>query len=119
MRPRSSTSIPDYLFISRQIHGRGTAIMFGCYVRARFAPKEMGMIRTISAMAVAGLLMAAVSGASQAAPIAPLPAAVTSDSSGLTQVRWHWHHGWHHGWHRGWHHGWRRCWWRHGYRHCW
>jgi hypothetical protein len=63
------------------------------------------MTRTIFAMAVAGLICAAVSGTSQAAPIAPLPAGVTSESSGLTQVYWHrWHrHCW-----RGWH----------GYIHC-
>jgi hypothetical protein len=72
------------------------------------------MIRTMFAMAVAGLIFAAVSGTSQAAPIAPLPAAAVSEQGNLTQV--YWHRGYHHGWHRGWH---RHCWrgW-HGYVHC-
>jgi hypothetical protein len=69
------------------------------------------MIRTIFAMAVAALFFAAVSGTSQAAPIAPLPAGVASDSAGLTPVYWHYHYHYHYGW--------RHCWWRHGYRHCW
>jgi hypothetical protein len=57
------------------------------------------------AMTVAGLLFAAVSGTSQAAPIAPLPAAAASEQGNLTQVYW-----------RGYH---RHCWrgW-HGYIHC-
>jgi ABC-type glycerol-3-phosphate transport system substrate-binding protein len=68
------------------------------------------MTRTFFAMAVAGLLLAAVSGTSQAAPIAPLPAAAAADHSGVTQVYWH-------RWHRGWH---RRCWrGRWGRVHCW
>jgi hypothetical protein len=50
------------------------------------------MTRTIFAMAVAGLLFAAVSGTSQAAPIAPLPAGATNGN--VTQVFWH-HHCWH------------------------
>jgi hypothetical protein len=63
------------------------------------------MLRTMCAMAVAGLLFVAVSGTSQAAPIAPLPSGVTQDSGGLTQVWWH-HH--------------RHCWiGRYGHRHCW
>ena len=37
------------------------------------------MLRTMFAMTVAGLLFAAVSGTSQAAPIAPLPSGVTKD----------------------------------------
>jgi hypothetical protein len=77
------------------------------------------MIRTVFAMAVAALVLAAVSGTSQAAPIAPLPAA-TSGQSDLTQVYWHrgYHYGWHRGYHYGWHRHWRHCWWRHGYRVC-
>jgi hypothetical protein len=59
------------------------------------------MTRTMFAMAVAGLIFAAVSGTSQAAPIAPLPAGVTNDNGGLTQV--YWRRPWHPGWHR-------RCW---------
>jgi len=40
------------------------------------------MLRTIFALAVAGLIAAAVSGTSQAAPIAPLAAGVTAPHSG-------------------------------------
>jgi hypothetical protein len=60
------------------------------------------------AVAVAVLAFAAVSGVSQATPIAPLPAAIAGNSGAgnITQVYWHHHH----------HH---HCWWRHGYRHCW
>jgi hypothetical protein len=54
------------------------------------------MLRTMFAMTVAGLLFAAVSGTSQAAPIAPLPASVTSETAGLTQVYWR-HYGYHYG----------------------
>ena len=49
------------------------------------------MIRTIFAMAVAALVLAAVSGTSQAAPIAPLSAGAASGQGDLTQV--YWHHG--------------------------
>lgn len=55
------------------------------------------MTRTLFAMAIAGLVFAAVSGPSQAAPIAPLAAGASTDHSGLTQVYW-----------RRWHH--RHCW---------
>jgi hypothetical protein len=73
------------------------------------------MTRTIFAMAVAGVIMAAVSGTSQAAPIAPLPAGVANDSSGLTQV--YWRHGYGYGYRPYWH---RRCWvGRWGRVHCW
>jgi hypothetical protein len=42
------------------------------------------------ALAVAGLLVTAVSGASQAAPIAPLSAAVANNgNAAVTQVHWH------------------------------
>ena len=68
------------------------------------------MIRTIFAMAVAGLIFAAVPGTSQAMPIAPLPAGVTSETGGLTQVYWR-HYGYHYG-HR---HCWRGRW---GHVHC-
>ncbi len=40
------------------------------------------MIRTVFAMAVAALVLAAVSGTSQAAPIAPLPAGVAATDHG-------------------------------------
>ena len=52
------------------------------------------MLRTMFAMTVAGLLFAAVSGTSQAAPIAPLRSGVTKDSGGLTQVYYHHRHCW-------------------------
>jgi hypothetical protein len=56
------------------------------------------MLRTIFALAVAGLVFTAVSGTSQAAPIAPL----TGVSSGGTVTQVHWH-----------------CWiGRYGHRHC-
>jgi hypothetical protein len=62
------------------------------------------MVRTFFAMAVAGLIFAAVSGTSQAAPIAPLPAGASNDHSGLTQVYWRRH---------------RHCWvGRYGHVHC-
>jgi hypothetical protein len=46
------------------------------------------MLRTVFAIAVAGLIFAAVSGTAQAAPAAPLSAGVTSDLSNLTDVQW-------------------------------
>jgi hypothetical protein len=71
------------------------------------------MRRSVFAMAVAASVFAAVSGISQAAPIAPLSPGVTAADSGqVTQVRWYGHR-WRGPW-RG-----RHCWWRHGYRHCW
>ncbi len=75
------------------------------------------MTRTVFAIAVAGLLTAAVSGMSQAAPIAPLSAAVTADQSNVTQVYWY-HHRWYgHHWYGHWHrHCWRGRW---GRLHCW
>lgn len=63
------------------------------------------MTRTVFAMAVAALLTLAVSGMSQAAPIAPLSGAVTADQSNVTPVYYH-HHWYHHRWYR--HH--RHCW---------
>jgi hypothetical protein len=48
------------------------------------ASKSIGrstMMRTFSAMAIAGLVLVAVAGISQAAPIAPLPAGVMADHS--------------------------------------
>jgi hypothetical protein len=46
------------------------------------------MLRTIFAVAISGLVLAAISGASQATPIAPLPAGVVSDvaAGNVTQV---------------------------------
>jgi hypothetical protein len=66
------------------------------------------MIRTVFAMAFATLIFAAVSGTSQAAPIAPLPTGVAADSShgNVTNV---WYYYRHH----------RHCWrGRYGYVHC-
>lgn len=59
------------------------------------------MMRTIFAIAFAGVIFAAVSGTAQAAPVAPLPAAVAADLSYLTDVQW------------------RRCWGRLHCRRCW
>jgi hypothetical protein len=84
------------------------------------------MIRTIFAMAVAALVVAAVPGTSQAAPIAPLAADVIAGTHSVTPVYYYHRHYYHrhyyhryyyhrHYYHRHWHH----CWWRHGYRHCW
>ena len=64
------------------------------------------MTRIVFAMAVATLVFAAVSGSSQAAPIAPLAGVTAADTGIVTQVWWHHHH------HR---HCWRG---RHGYLHC-
>jgi hypothetical protein len=47
------------------------------------------MIRTFSAMAIAGSVLVAVAGISQAAPIAPLTAGVMADHSNVMQVRRH------------------------------
>jgi hypothetical protein len=48
------------------------------------------MLRTMFALAVAGLVLTAVSGTSQAAPIAPLSAGVATHGNGtVTQVHWH------------------------------
>jgi hypothetical protein len=52
--------------------------------------REDSMFRTIFAVAISGLVLAAISGASQATPIAPLPAGVVSDAAdaNVTQVHW-------------------------------
>ena len=69
------------------------------------------MTRILFATAVAGVLLAAAPGTSQATPIAPLPAGVTSQQAQATPVYWRYRH-----WHR-WH---RRCWrGRYGRLHCW
>jgi hypothetical protein len=47
------------------------------------------MLQTISALAVAGLILAVVTGTSQAAPIAPLTTEVTAQHhSSMTEVHW-------------------------------
>jgi hypothetical protein len=66
------------------------------------------MIRTVFAMAVAALVLAAVSGTSQAAPIAPLPGARSIDAGNVTSVYYHYYHR-----------HWRHCVWHRGYRRCW
>jgi hypothetical protein len=65
------------------------------------------MIRTIFAMAAAALVFVAVSGTSQAAPIAPLSTGVQTGAGILTPVYYYYHRHY------------RRCWWHRGYRHCW
>lgn len=63
------------------------------------------MIRTVLAIAVAGLMFAAVSGTSQAAPIAPLPPGVAAADHGSVTHVWYHHH--------------RHCWrGRYGHLHC-
>jgi hypothetical protein len=53
------------------------------------------MLRTILAIVAATFVITAVSATSQAAPIAPLPSATTSDSNQITKVWWHRHrHCW-------------------------
>jgi ABC-type glycerol-3-phosphate transport system substrate-binding protein len=55
----------------------------------------MKMLRTAFAMVAATLIFAALSGTSQAAPIAPLSGVTASDSGQLTKVYWHRHrHCW-------------------------
>ena len=68
------------------------------------------MRQALFAAAVATVLLAAVSGTpSQSAPIAPLPAAITQDTGGVTQVWWYRRHYWHrHYWHRHYYRHWRR-----------
>jgi hypothetical protein len=56
--------------------------------RPRPLSREDRMLRTIFAVAISGLMLAGISGASQATPIAPLPAGVVSDvaAGNVTQV---------------------------------
>lgn len=63
------------------------------------------MRRTVFAIAVAGLIFAAVSGTAQAAPGTPLPSGVTAELNYLTDASWR----------RCWRDRWgrlhcRRCW---------
>jgi hypothetical protein len=65
------------------------------------------MIRTVFAVAVAALAVAAVSGATQAAPIVPLPAKVTNDAAigNVTPVYYYHRHYYHrHYYHRHYYH---------------
>ncbi|MDR3422161.1 MAG: hypothetical protein P4L80_13115 [Xanthobacteraceae bacterium] len=61
------------------------------------------MSRFVFAAAIAALAFVTVSGISQAAPVAPLPAGVVSDAGAgnITKVYWH-HRHWRHWcrWHR-------------------
>ncbi len=51
------------------------------------------MKKTVFAIALAALACTAVSGASQAAPIAPLPAGVAADADhGNVTKAWYYHH---------------------------
>jgi hypothetical protein len=85
-------------------------MMLACYAHALVrALRRMTMTKTVFAMAVAGLVFAAASGTSQAAPIAPLPAGTQAESGNLTPVYYRYHY----------HRYYRHCWWHHGYRHCW
>ena len=68
------------------------------------------MTRTVFAMTAAALLMLAVSGTSQAVPIAP-PAGIAADQGNVTLAYW----GWHHRHWRGHRHCWRGRW---GHVHC-
>ena len=86
------------------------------------------MLRTMFAIVAAGLIFAAISGTSQAVPIAPLPAGVTSETGGLTQVYWrhyghaygHRHYGHAYGHrHYGYAYGHRHYGYAYGHRHCW
>lgn len=80
------------------------------------------MLRTIFAIAFAGLIFTAASGSATAAPILPLPATVAAGLDNLTDVQWG-RNCWRDRWGRlhcrgGWHGG-RRCWWdRWGHRRC-
>jgi hypothetical protein len=63
------------------------------------------MLRTVFAIAVAGLIFTAVHGTARAAPIAPLPAGITAGLTDFTDVSWR----------RCWRDRWgrlhcRRCW---------
>ncbi len=69
------------------------------------------MIRTFTAIALAALALTAVSGASQAAPIAPLPSGVAADADhgNVTQAWYYYHHHHRHCWRGRW--GRLHCYW--------
>src|SRR5262245_51575358 len=73
------------------------------------------MLRTIFAIACAGLIFAATSGSAGAAPIAPFPTAATASFDNLTDVQWG-RRCWRDAWGRpvcnrgGWGPGWDECW---------
>ena len=73
------------------------------------------MMRTLVAIALAGITFMAVSGTSRAAPIAPLPEALVANSDGVAQAHyyypghrchyWRGHHCYYHQHgHNHWHH---------------
>ena len=79
------------------------------------------MLRTMFAIAFAGLIFTAASGTATAAPILPLPAGAAAGLDNLTDVQWG-RRCWYDHWGRlrcrggGWS---RRCWWdSYGRRHC-
>jgi hypothetical protein len=77
----------------KKVSRRGTAIMLACYEHAQGSRQKERtiMLKTVFAMAVAALVFAAVSGTSQAVPIAPLQGATSADTGTVTQVRWYGH----------------------------
>jgi hypothetical protein len=64
----------------------------------------MKMTRTVFAIAIATLMLFAVSGTSQAVPIAPPTGVTSSDISAVTPVYWYRHHYYYR------HHYRRHCW---------
>jgi len=64
----------------------------------------MEMTRTVFAMAAATLLTLAVSGTSQAAPIAPPTGVISSDEGAVTPVYWYRHPYYRYRYHH------RHCW---------
>jgi choline-glycine betaine transporter len=65
------------------------------------------MKRMVFALALAALTFVAAYGTSNAAPIAPLPEGVASNSSDIVKA-YYWHHHYYH--HRHWHHHHWRYW---------
>ena len=76
------------------------------------------MKRAILVVALAASLATAIAGASQAAPIAPVPQAAATDRADV--IKAYYYHGYYHRpYYHPWHGPWRHCYWRYGYRHCW
>jgi len=73
------------------------------------------MLRVLCAIGIAGLVFAASSGTTRAAPILPLPAAATASIDNVTDVQWG-RRCWRDRWGRlrcagpGWRPGWRGSW---------
>jgi hypothetical protein len=92
-RYASPNMIADNPFMKMKVDRCGTVTTFACYALAqvRAGGEEQGefkMTRIVFAMVVAAILTLAVSGGSQAAPIAPLSSAVTADQGNVTPVYW-------------------------------